>query len=214
MRETAPVGRADSVHVMGQVAACRRTVGVALVPRPALVELRGDPDQLGAIALRLTGGRCRTGQAVRVGFGWWQTVTPRRALLLADASGRAAFDRLIAELSEWTPDVALEDLCAGYACVILAGPLAGRLAATPAARLAQPVMSACDGDDYRVLVLRSARAADTHHVLLAMAGGDGAVSVAAAAVELHRAARRIATAQRAASNCSLTNAPTTGVLSS
>jgi hypothetical protein len=92
-------------------------------------------------------------------------------------------------LAAITPDVVLEDRSAGYAAVILAGRLAARLAATPAARLARPAMLACDGDDFRVLVLPDERATDTRHVLLEAGRADGAIAVGPTAVDLYRAAR-------------------------
>jgi hypothetical protein len=189
MHDTALIDGADSIHVMGQVAACRRSLGVALVPRARLVELRGRPEELGALAARLAGRPTMIGRAVRVDGGWWQSLTSRSALVLADPSDPLPFMQRLRTVADAAPDVALDDLSAGHAVVILAGPLAARLAATPAARLARPVMAACDGDDFRVLVLADQRAADTRHVLLEAGRAAGAIAVGPAAAELYRAAR-------------------------
>jgi hypothetical protein len=174
MRETA--------HVMGQLAACRRTAGIALMRRPALVELRGDPNALAAAAAGVTGG-------------WWMALGPRRALLLADRDGPAGSEALLDDLAASAPDVAVEDRSAAYGCVVLAGPLASRLVISPAARLAQPLLIAGDGDDHCLLVVDSDRAEDAWHVLLDAGRADGAIAVAVTTARLYRAGRRTATAQ-------------------
>jgi hypothetical protein len=189
MLDTALVDRAGSIHVMGQVAACRRSVGVALVPSVPLLELRGRPEELAALAVRVTGARPAVGRVVRADRGWWLSLTSRRVLALADPSDPLPFARRVRALAAIAPDVALDDLSARHAAVVLAGPLAPDLAGTPAARLARPVLSVCDGDDFRILVLTDERAQDTRHVLLEAGRADGAIAVGPAAAELYRAAR-------------------------
>jgi hypothetical protein len=189
MPDMALLDRTSSIHVMSQVAACRASVGVALIDHPVLLELRGRPEELGAIAVRLAGRPIVVGQTVRVDGGWWRSVTSRRALALADPARPLAFAKLVRALADAAPDVALEDLSARHAAVLLAGRLTGGLAATPAARLARPVLDAGDGDDFRILVLPHERAADTRHVLLEAGRADGAIAVGPAAAELYRASR-------------------------
>jgi hypothetical protein len=189
MHEMAMTGQADSIHVMGQLAACRRSVGVALMPQTALFELRGRPDELGALAARLTGRPMDIGPVVRIDGGWWQSITSRRALVLGDPAEPLVFTQRLRALADAAADVAVEDLSAGHAAVVLAGRLAPRLAATPAARLARPVMAVRDGDDYQLLVLPDTRAADSRHVLLEAGRADGAIAVGPTAAELYRAAR-------------------------
>jgi hypothetical protein len=180
-------------HVMAQLAACRRAAGLALVPEPALFELRGPAWELGVIAQRLTGRRPAAGTCVRMRHGWWRTEASGRALVLADGP---ELEPRLEDVVASRPDVALSDLSAAHAGLVLVGPLAGRLAASPAARLARPVIAACDGNDYWLLVLPQDRAGDARHVLLAAGRADGAVVVGVRATELHRAARRIRVAQR------------------
>jgi hypothetical protein len=197
MSELPSTPRSEAEHVMAQVAACRRTVGVALVPAVGVFELRGPASELTVVARQLTGRRPVTGCCVRMRGGWWRTETPGRARILADAGDLPEVEALLERLVVSRLDVALSDLSAAHAALILAGPLAGRLAASPAARLAQPLMAVCDGDDYHVLVVGLERAGDTRHVLLEAGRADGAVAVGARATELHRAARRIGIARRA-----------------
>jgi hypothetical protein len=159
-------------HAMAQLAACRRAVGIAITPPTGFFELRGPASELSGVACRLDA------------HGWWRTVSPHRALFLADGTG-------MQDVVASQPDVAVSDLSSAYACLILAGPLAGRLAASPAARLARPLIVAHDGDDCALLVLPRDRAADTRHALLEAGRADGAVAVDARAAELHRTARRI-----------------------
>ena len=189
MHDTRSVDLVGSVHVMGEVAACRRNVGVALLSRAALFEMRGRPEGLGALAAWVTGRPALLGRSVRVEGGWWRSVTARRALVLAEPADPLPFAERVRGLAATAPDVALENLSAAYAAVILAGRGAGGLADSPAARLARPLMSACDGDDLRVLVLPNGRAADTRHVLLEAGRADGAIGVGLPAVTLYRAAR-------------------------
>jgi hypothetical protein len=213
MHDTALIDRADSMHVMGQVSACRRNVGVAVLPQVTLLELRGRPDELGTLAARMTGRPVPLGPAVRVDGGWWQSLTSRRALALADPADALRFAARVRGLAAAAPDVTLEEHSADHVAVILAGRLAARLAATPAARLAGPVICACDGDDFRILVLPNERAADTRHVLLEAGRADGAIAVGPAAAGLYRAARP--GARRGPTTSSLTIDPTaTGALPS
>jgi hypothetical protein len=209
MPDVLPARRQEREHVMAQLAACRRSVGIALAPCPRLVELRGHPADLSAIAAQLIGRRPTAGQTARIGCGWWRSSTPSRAQLLADEGHQAAFDTLLRQLAAARLDVAVSDLSGAHAALILAGPLAARLAACPAARLAQPLMVVCDGDDYRLLVVARERAADSRHVLLEAGRAAGAVAVGTRATELHRAARRIRTAQHAPTTSELFIHPTT-----
>jgi hypothetical protein len=121
----------DVGHLPSQLAACERAAGVAVVPRTPLLALRGAAALLASFTARLTGGRRRMRGPVRVRDGWWHSVSAHRALLLADADEQLA--ALIDDIVCSTPDVAVEDLSAHYACVIVCGPLAGRLAGDPAA---------------------------------------------------------------------------------
>ena len=142
-------------HVMAQLAACRRAAGLALVPEPALFELRGPAAELSVIARQLTGRRPAAGTCVRMRHGWWRTEAAGRALVLADGP---ELEPRLEDVVASRPDVALSDLSAAHTGLVLVGPLAGRLAASPAARLARPVIAACDGDDYWLLVLPQERA--------------------------------------------------------
>jgi hypothetical protein len=148
-------------HLMAQVAACRAGVGAARWPCPRLLELRGAPMHL---ARRMPGG-------------WWQPQSAHRALFLADR-------RSVAPIA-FGPDVAVIDVSAAHAALILAGPLAARLAA----RLADPVMVAADGDHHRVLVVPASRAPGAWQALLDAGRRYGAVAVDVRATDLHRAAQ-------------------------
>lgn len=199
-------------HLMAQVAACRRGLGLARAPRLRLLDVRGGEGDLREIALELVGRLPEPGECVRIRGGWWQTQTAHRALLLAAAAQREGFDRLVEIAVAFRPDVAVEDLSEAHAGLVLAGPLAERLAASPAARLAAPVMVAGDAEDHRVLVLPARRADDAWHVLLDAGRRLGAVAVDVRATDLHCAAQRTIAAQPQPIEAPLlpTDPPTTG----
>jgi methylenetetrahydrofolate reductase (NADPH) len=177
----------DTGHIPSQIAACDRAAGLAVVPRAPLLELRGPATSLASLTARLTGGRHRPGRPVRVRCGWWQAASAHRALMLADAG--TPLDTLVDDLALRAPDVAIEDLSAGHACVVLAGPLAGRLASDPAARLARPLMTVCDGDQHRLLVVPEHHAHALERALLESGRGEGVIAVEPRAAELRRVAR-------------------------
>ena len=77
-------------HAMAQLAACRRAVGIAIAPDPGVFELRGPASELSITAGRLAA------------HGWWRTVSPNRALFLANRPG-------LKDVVAAQPDVALSD---------------------------------------------------------------------------------------------------------
>jgi hypothetical protein len=172
----------DTAHMPSQLAACDRAAGLAVVPRAPLLELRGP---LASLTARLTGGRSRPGRPVRVRCGWWQSASAHRALLLADSTG--ALGAFVDDLVQG--DVAVENLSDSHACVVLAGPLAGRLAADPAVRTARPLMTVYAGEQHRLLVVPWDRAHSLERALLEAGRGDGVIAVEPRALELRRVAR-------------------------
>ncbi len=174
---------------MTQVAVCRRTVGLSRTPTLRLLDLRGGKEDLDSIAALLVGRLPEPGACVRMPGGWWWSRFPHRALLIADPMERAQFDRSVERSVSDGPDVAVEDLSQAHEGITLVGPLAGRLASSPAARPADPVLCVADGEEHRLLVLPVARADAACRVLLEAGRSLGAVLVEARATELHRAAR-------------------------
>jgi len=118
------------------VAQCRAGVGLARMPAPRLLELRGAPGDLRRIA-------------VPAG-AWWQAQSPHRALLLGDGDVHPG------------PDVAVVDRSDACAGLILAGPGAARLAAT----VPDALMACGEGDFHRVLVVAVDDARPTWDALL------------------------------------------------
>jgi hypothetical protein len=143
-----------------------RAAGVAVVPRAPLLALRGPAALLASFTAQLTGGRRRMCAPVRVRYGWWQPVSAHRSLLLADTDEQRS--ALIDDLVRGTPDVAVEDLSARFACVVVSGPLAERLETDPAAQLVPTLMTVCGGVQQRLLVVPAPRA-DTLRAALSRA---------------------------------------------
>jgi hypothetical protein len=175
---------------MTQVAVCRQGIGLSRVPRLRLVDLRGGEKDLSNVAAPLVGRLPGSGECARMTGGWWWARFPHRALLLADPGHPERFDRSVEHAISRGADVAVEDLSEAHVGITLVGPLASRLANSPAARLADPVLCVADGDEYRLLVLPAARADDACRVLLDAGRPLGAVTVDARATELYRVARR------------------------
>jgi hypothetical protein len=144
---------------MAEVAVCRHAAGIAVAPSLQLLELRGAPDDLDASAR-----------------AFWYPIASTRAVLIRDPTRRAA------DPAEW-PDVAVLDHSGPYAGLIVAGPLAARLAAT-----VEPVLDVGEGDDYRVLVFERADLEDARRRLLEAGRPLGAMAVDLRAIELCRAA--------------------------
>ncbi|WCB94890.1 hypothetical protein DSM104299_03630 [Baekduia alba] len=178
-----------SVHLMAHLAACRCAVGVAPLPGLGVIELRGSASELHEIARHLVGRSPAVGTCVRIRHGWWRSVAPDRALVLAGIGEREALAADLAELVARRLDLACADVSEAYAGLVLAGPLAGRLATSPAARLAAPTIAVPDGDDFWLLVLPRDRVDDACHVLLVAGRVDGAVAVESRVTELYYAAR-------------------------
>jgi hypothetical protein len=178
----------DVGHMPSQLAACERAAGLAVVPRAPLLELRGPATSLASLTARLTGGRRSAGRPVRVRCGWWQSMTPHRALLLADRA--EPLDALMNDLAQRVLDMAVEDRSDSYACLVLSGPLAGSIASDPAARLARPLMTVCDGEQDRLLVVAAHQADSLQRALLEAGRGNGVIAVDVRAAELRRVARR------------------------
>jgi hypothetical protein len=191
MSETSLQRRSHGGHVMAQVAACQRAVGVATIARPRLFELRGGVDDLGAVAWMLSRQGPLQGQTVRLGWGWWLLDAPHRALVLEDPSSPGQLQPFLDGLDGRHPDVAVTDISDAYVGVVIAGRLARSLTASAAARVPEPAVTAFDGDDYWLLVLRRELARGMPEVLLQAGRFDGAVAVEIQAAELYRAARRV-----------------------
>jgi hypothetical protein len=185
---------------MTQVAVCRRGVGFSRTPELRLLDLRGSADDLRGIATSLLGSRPEPGECMRMPGGWWWACFPHRALAVADPAARRRFDRGLEHAISCRPDVAVEDFSGAHEAITLVGPFAGRLAASAVARLADPVLCAADGDEYRLLILPVGRADDACQTLLNAGRRLGAMWVEPRATELYRAARRpIATATSSSS---------------
>jgi hypothetical protein len=175
-------------HLMAQVAACRRGVGVARARRLRLLELRGAGRDLEDLARRLTGRvPVAADGCVRMRCGWWRSTSAQRVLILADPVQIDPFDRLLGPALSARSDVAVQDRSDHHAGLLLTGAHAARCAAGPAIRLIAPVLAAADGDQHHLLVVPRSRADDAWQVLLDAGRRYGAVAVDVAAVELHRA---------------------------
>ena len=198
MSDAYAVGPPTGPHVMAQLAGCRRAVGIAVLPRPRLFELRGPATDLERIAGHLGGQGDASARSMRPGSGWWQAESQHRLLVLADPSRGADFDRLVAFIAVSSPDVAVRNASASLSCLILVGPLAARLAVLPAARGARPVMDVAEDEHCRLLAVPTYRAEDAQHVLLEAGRDDGALAVEVSAANLYRAGRRIAATQQPA----------------
>jgi hypothetical protein len=149
-------------HLLAQVAACRAGAGIARWPQLRLFELRG------ALAAHP--------ESARVAGGWWRRQSAHRALFLADPR-----EGLVVAFG---PDLAVTEVSRAHAALIVAGPLASRLAP----RLLDPVMVAGDGEHHRILVVRASGAQADWQLLLAEGRSLGAVAVEVAAIELYRVA--------------------------
>ena len=191
MLKTSVARRSDRGHVMAQVAACQRAVGVATIAQPRLVEMRGGIDDLSAVAWMLSRRAPSQGRPVRLDWGWWLLDTPHRGIVLEDPAIPGRLDPFLDGLVSWRPDVALADISGAHSGVVIAGRLARSLTLSAAPRLSEPEMTAVDGDDFRLLVLRRELAAETRENLLEVGRSNGAVAVAVQATELYRAARRV-----------------------
>jgi hypothetical protein len=176
---------------MAQVAACQRAVGVATIAQPRLFELRGGVADLTAVAWMVSRRGPSQGQPVPLGWGWWLLDTPHRALVLEDPAGPGRLDPFLDGVGSRQPDVAITDISDAHLGLVVAGRLARSLMHSASARLPEPVVTACDGDDHWLLVLRRELAGDTREVLLDVGRRDGAVAVAIQAADLYRAARRV-----------------------
>ena len=183
-------------HVMAHLAACRRSVGLSLLGQVSLFELRGSPAHLAALGEDLQACEPVVGRPVRTGWGWWQLDATRRVLVLADPLRSAELGRLLQRAAAPHLDIVLTGVASDYVGLVLAGPQAGSLAASPAVRLADPLLTVSEREDYRLLVLAAARARDLHETLLALGADQGAVSVDAEVTDLYRAAHRALTSQR------------------
>ena len=197
MTEAVVGDSADTGHLMAQIAACRRSVGLALAWQSGVFELRGGPAELVATAAALGCTRSPARESIPTHWGWWRLQASCRALVIADPARVPELRQLLECVVGPRLDVALTDLCGEYAGVALAGPLAARLAASRAIRLAEPVVTVCDGYDYWLLLVPRGRARDTHRALLEAGRVDGAIAVDTQVTALHRAARRILVTQRA-----------------
>jgi hypothetical protein len=198
MADACAAGRTTGLHVMAQLAGCRRAVGIALSSRPRLSELRGPATELERIVGHLGGLGVASADCVRWRSGWWQAESPHRLLALADPSRQVDFDRLLAVAAASSPDVAVRNVSAGHSSLVLVGPLAARFAMLPAARVATPIMVAADGEHCRFLVLPGCRAERAKRALLQAGRDDGALAIDVSAANLYRAARRIVATQQPA----------------
>jgi glycine cleavage system aminomethyltransferase T len=144
----------------------RTSVGYADRSALGKLELQADPGELASQA----GAELRPGWATRMDDGWWCPLTNRRALRLTEpAATRAERERLEAA------GASVVDLTAGFAALLIAGPLAretfARLSAldlrpdaTPSgafrpgsvARI--PAMVVCEDTDRFLLLFGSAHA--------------------------------------------------------
>jgi hypothetical protein len=196
---------------MAQVAACQRAVGVATIRRPRLFELRGGVADLGAVAWLLSRQGPLQGQSVRLGWGWWLLDAPHRALVLEDPSSPGQLQPFLDGLGRRHPDVAVTDISEAHFGVVIAGRLARSLTASTASRVPEPAITAFDGDEYWLLVLRQELAGDMPDVLLQVGRSEGAVAVDLQAAELYRAARRVhPTVARTIARPPFTDSTTTG----
>ncbi len=187
---------ADAGHVMAQVAACQRSVGLALARQAGVFELRGRPADLVATAAALGCTHSPARESHPTEWGWWRTQTSFRALVIAAPPRLSELRRLLERVVVPRLDVTVTDLSRQYAGLVLAGPRAARLATSPPARLAASVVTVCDGQDYWLILTARERARDTHRALLEIGRVDGAVAVGAQATALHRAAHRVLITQR------------------
>ncbi len=190
MHEIALTRHADTGHVMAQVAACQRAVGVATLPRPRLLDLRGRTADLTAAVWMLSDGGPAHPQPGQAGHGWWRAASAHRVLVLEDPASPGRLGAFLDGLATRHPDVTATDISDAHFGLVMAGRLARRLAESAAARLSEPAITVGDGEEYWLLVLRRERAGDARQVLLEMGRVDGAVSVGHQAAELYRAGRR------------------------
>lgn len=194
MREPVPSLSAVS-HVMAQLAACRRSVGLSLASEPVVHQLRGNRADLAAFGAMLGVADPSSASPLETRWGWWCSASPLRALVVAEPARRAELDDLLDRTVHTHHDVAIENLADDRAALVLAGPGAARLVRSAVLGLAGPVLATSGGDDYWLLILDRTHAVEVRDALLEVGRADGAVAVGSPATDLYRSAHRVLAGQ-------------------
>lgn len=108
----------------GELAVCRRTVGIGDRSQLGKLELQGDAESVEQVVRVLAGGPPVLGEALWRDHTWWCPVTRNRVLALCDppwtAEQRERLERAAAE----APFASVVDLTSAFACVGVVGPRA------------------------------------------------------------------------------------------
>ena len=113
--------------IPGELALCRRAVGIADRPELVHLELRGEDQRVRQVVQRLTGFPPTPEVARRAEHGWWCPITPHRVLVICEpARADSLADRLggltaSGTRSSWT------DVSSDYEAISVVGPNAEAL---------------------------------------------------------------------------------------
>jgi glycine cleavage system aminomethyltransferase T len=111
----------------GEVAACKRAVGIADRFDRATLEISGDPSAVDRVVEAVTHRPASHADAVRAGHAWWCRITPERVVLRCEAAYADPCREAVAAAAGAEPDAEWSDLSAEFTAIEVIGRRAEKL---------------------------------------------------------------------------------------
>ena len=111
----------------GEVAACKRAVGIADRFDRATLEIDGDPAAVDRVVEAVTHRPASHTDAVRAGHAWWCRIAPERVVLRCEAGFAGACREAVAAAVDAEPDASWRDLSEEFTAIEVIGRRAEKL---------------------------------------------------------------------------------------